>query len=61
MILVTYGFKYFNIGYESGEMVVKVLKGGAKPADIAVQNPRNLLLLINKDAVDTSWIEVKDE
>lgn len=59
--LAAYGFEYYDIGYESGKMAVKILKGEAKPADIPVQNPQNLKLLMNKNTADEIGLEVKDE
>ena len=32
--LGAYGFEYYDIGYEAGQMAVKILKGESKPADI---------------------------
>ena len=46
--LAAYGFEYFDIGYEAGQMAVKILKGEATPADTPAQYPQNLKLLINK-------------
>ena len=35
--LATYGIDYYNLGYKSGEMAVKILKGESKPADMAIE------------------------
>jgi len=59
--LAAYGFEYFDIGYEAGEMAVKILKDGVKPADIPVQVPQNLKLVINKETAETIDLEIKDE
>ncbi|MEK3953399.1 ABC transporter substrate-binding protein [Psychrobacillus sp. FSL K6-1464] len=59
--LGAYGFEFYDIGYEAGEMAVKILKGESKPADLAVQYPQNLKFILNKDTVDALGIEVKDE
>lgn len=59
--LGAYGFEFYDIGYEAGEMAVKILKGESKPADLAVQYPQNLKFVLNKDTVDALGIEVKDE
>ncbi|KAB7708987.1 ABC transporter substrate-binding protein [Bacillus aerolatus] len=56
-----FGFEYYDIGYEAGEMAAKVLKDGDKPADMAVQPPQNLKLLINEKAAKEMNIKVKDE
>ena len=59
--LGAYGFEYYDIGYEAGEMAVKILNGESKPADLPVQYPSNLRFVLNKDTVDALGIEVKDE
>lgn len=59
--LAAYGFEYFDIGYEAGQMAVKILKGESKPADLPVQIPQKLKLIMNKDTASTIGIDVKDE
>ncbi|MFJ5769627.1 ABC transporter substrate binding protein [Psychrobacillus sp. NPDC093180] len=59
--LGAYGFEYFDIGYEAGEMAVKILNGESTPADLPVQYPQNLRFVLNKDTVDALGLEVKDE
>ncbi len=59
--LGAYGFEYRDIGYEAGEMAVKILKDGTKPADIPAQFPQNLKFVVNKDAADKMGVTIKDE
>ena len=59
--LGAYGFEYFDIGYEAGEMAVKILKGESTPAELPVQYPQNLDLYLIKYTVDALGIEVKEE
>ncbi|MCR2821121.1 ABC transporter substrate-binding protein [Lederbergia panacisoli] len=59
--LGAYGFEYFDIGYEAGQMAVKILKDGVKPADIPAQVPQNLKLVMNKETAETIGLEIKDE
>jgi len=59
--LAAYGFEYFDIGYEAGQMAVKILKGESKPADLPVQIPQKLKLIMNKDTASTLGLDVKDE
>ncbi len=59
--LAAYGFEYFDIGYEAGQMAVKILKGESKPADLPVQIPQKLKLIMNKDTTSTLGIDIKDE
>jgi putative tryptophan/tyrosine transport system substrate-binding protein len=56
-----YGFDYYDIGYEAGEMAVQILKDGKKPADLPVQYPQKLKLLINKKAAKDMGIELNPE
>ncbi|MBM7647911.1 putative ABC transport system substrate-binding protein [Bacillus ectoiniformans] len=55
-----YGFEYYDIGYEAGQMAAQVLKGEKKPADLPVQPPANLKLMINEKAAKEMDIEIKD-
>jgi len=59
--LAAYGFEYYDIGYEAGEMAVKILNGETTPADLPVQNPQNLRFVMNKDAAAAINLEIKDE
>ncbi|SOB89532.1 putative ABC transport system substrate-binding protein [Ureibacillus xyleni] len=58
--LGAYGFEYYDIGYEAGQMAVKILNGEATPAEIPAAYPANLKLLINKTPADKLGLEVKD-
>ena len=59
--LAAFGFNYFDIGYESGQMAVKILKGESTPADLAVQVPKNLKFVINADTATKIKLDIKDE
>ncbi len=56
-----YGFSYFDIGYQSGEMAASILKGDKKASDLPVQYPDNLKLLINEKAADGMGIQLLQE
>ncbi|WP_046128576.1 ABC transporter substrate-binding protein [Bacillus thermotolerans] len=56
-----YGFEYYDIGYEAGEMAAKILKEGEAPANMPVQPPQNLKLLINEQAAKEMNIEIKED
>ncbi|WP_185908000.1 ABC transporter substrate-binding protein [Psychrobacillus soli] len=58
--LGAYGFEYYDIGYEAGQMAVKILNGESTPADLPVQFPQNLRFVLNQDTVDALGLEVKD-
>lgn len=59
--LGAYGFEFYDIGFEAGQMAVKILKGESKPADLPVQIPQNLKFVINKATADTLGLDIKDE
>jgi putative ABC transport system substrate-binding protein len=59
--LAAYGFEYFDIGYAAGQMAVKILTEGSKPADLPVQVPKELRFVMNKDTVEAIDLNVKDE
>lgn len=56
-----YGFDYYDIGFEAGQMAAQILKGEKTAADLPVQYPQNLKLLINKKAAAEMGIEIKPE
>lgn len=58
--LGAYGFEYYDIGYEAGEMAVKILNGEATPSEIPSAYPANLKLLINKGAADNLGLEIEE-
>lgn len=59
--LGAYGFEYYDIGYEAGQMAAKILKGEAKPAELPVQVPQNLKFVVNKETADAIGLDIKDE
>lgn len=54
-----YGFEYKDLGYRTGEMAVDILKG-KKPADIPVEFPGSLDLVINVKSAKEQGIELTD-
>lgn len=59
--LLAFGFEYYDIGYQAGEMAVKILKGEATPEEIPAQYPATLKLVVNKKSAEKLNIKVKDE
>lgn len=53
-----YGFNYYDIGYQTGEMAASILTGDKKPSDISVQYPNKLKLLINKKAAEDMGVKL---
>lgn len=56
-----YGFSYFDIGHQAGEMASDILTGGKKAGEIPVQVPSKLKLMINKKAAEQMGIKIKPE
>ncbi|WP_054958262.1 ABC transporter substrate-binding protein [Paenibacillus dakarensis] len=58
--LATVGFKYYDHGYQVGQMAVDILKNGKKPADMKITIPDKLDLILNAKAAADYGIEVTD-
>ncbi|REK69146.1 ABC transporter substrate-binding protein [Paenibacillus paeoniae] len=56
----TVGFKYFDHGYEVGQMAVEILKDGKKPGDLDVRTPEKLDFILNLSAAEDQGITVTD-
>ncbi|WP_213526185.1 ABC transporter substrate-binding protein [Paenibacillus sp. J31TS4] len=56
----TVGFKYYDHGYQAGQMAVEVLKNGKKPGDLKVTIPDKLDLILNLKAAANLGITVTD-
>lgn len=56
----TVGFKYYDHGYQVGQMAVEVLKNGANPGDMKVTMQEKLDLILNLKAAAAQGIEVTD-
>ena len=59
--LAAYGFEYFDLGYQTGQMAVKVLKEGNEPASLPVQTPQSLTFVVNEETAVKMGIEIKDD
>lgn len=56
----TVGFKYYDHGYQVGEMAADILKNGTKPADLPVTMQEKLDLILNLKAAEAQGITVTD-
>ncbi|OAB41479.1 ABC transporter substrate-binding protein [Paenibacillus glacialis] len=57
----TVGFKYFDHGYQVGQMAVDILKNGKNPGDMPVGMQEKLDLILNVKAAAAQGINVTDE
>lgn len=55
------GFKYFDHGYEVGQMAVEILKNGKYPGDMDVTVPQKLDFIFNMKAAAEQGVTVTDE
>jgi len=55
--LATYGIDYDKLGHQTGELAVKILKGEAKPSELAVVKPTDLELVVNEDMAKALGID----
>lgn len=56
----TVGFKYYDHGYQAGQMALQVLKEGKKIGDLKVTVPEKLDLILNLKAAEEQGITVTD-
>lgn len=56
----TVGFKYYDHGYQAGQMALEILKEGKNPGEIPVSFPDKLDYILNLKAAEAQGIEVTD-
>lgn len=56
----TVGFKYFDHGYEAGQMAVEILLNGKNPGELDVTVPQKLDFILNLKAAEEQGITVTD-
>ena len=55
---ITYGINFYQIGYDAGVMAAKILDGESVPAEMPIQGPSDLNLVINPTAVEAIGVEI---
>jgi putative ABC transport system substrate-binding protein len=58
--IACYGFDYYDIGYQTGEMVAKILEG-ANAADIPVEKGKIVSLSVNTAAAERMGVTIPQE
>ncbi len=56
--IITYGIDYNKLGYQTGQMAVKILTQGAKPATMPIESQADLKLYVNKAAAGRMGITI---
>ena len=58
--LASYSINYYDLGYKAGEMAVKILKGEAEPADMAIEylSSDECQLIVNTDTAKALGIDL---
>lgn len=59
--LATYGLSYLNLGKQTAEMAVRILKDGAKPGEMPIEYLKDVELVINETAASTLGITIPVE
>lgn len=59
--LATYGLSYYNLGKQTAEMAVRVLKGEANTKDMPIEYIENLAFSYNKEIADSLGIVIPDD
>ena len=55
------GIDYYELGKQTGEMAAKILKGEAKPADMAIESQKKFKVTINKQVAERLGFTVPEE
>lgn len=59
--LATYGIDYFDLGYQTGEMAIRILAQDADPATMAVETLDKIGLIVNTGAAERMGVTLSDE
>ncbi|MEG1447728.1 MAG: ABC transporter substrate-binding protein [Oscillospiraceae bacterium] len=59
--LAAHSLSYYNLGKQTAQMAVKILKDGADPAEMPIEYLENTDLFINEDAAAALNIEIPQE
>lgn len=58
--IATYGISYYELGYQTGEMAVRILTEGADVSTMSVESQDNLLLYLNTKAAERMSVVLPD-
>lgn len=58
--LATWGINYEKLGYQTGEMALRILEGNEDPANMPIETLENIELSVNKAAAERMGVELPD-
>lgn len=58
---ITRGIDYTKLGEQTGQMALKILQDGEKPADMPVETSSNLELVVNPKAAKAQGVEIPQD
>lgn len=59
--LATIGIDYYKLGYQTGNMAIKILKDEAVPADMPVESLKDMEYVINEQSVNDIGITIPED
>ncbi|MBG6212703.1 MAG: ABC transporter substrate-binding protein [Cryobacterium sp.] len=59
--IATYGINYTDLGYQTGQMAIRILKDGEKPADMPVETLDTIEFILNPAAAKRMGVTLSDE
>lgn len=59
--IITYGIDYNKLGYQTGEMAVRILTQGADPASTPVESQKDLTVYVNKAAAERMGVTIPSD
>ncbi|MDI9482583.1 MAG: ABC transporter substrate-binding protein [Bacillota bacterium] len=59
--LATLGINYYDLGYQTGLMAIKILKGEAEPSSMPIESASGFDFAINGKVADEIGIEIPDD
>jgi putative ABC transport system substrate-binding protein len=58
--LATIGIDYYKLGYQTGLMAVKILRGEAKPQDMAIETQKDVKATVNETSAKLLGVTIPD-
>jgi putative ABC transport system substrate-binding protein len=58
--LATIGIDYYKLGYQTGLMAVKILRGEAKPQDMPIETQKDMKVTVNETTAKTLGVTIPD-